>query len=99
MFQRILSLKPCVTIGYAIIKFIFKHSEFSKKGRLYDRGKASDKDLRRNIIQDIVEQGGDFVKAYLGNFAYIARKHRIKYDAVRKVWIDFFLNGNTTLSN
>ena len=37
---------------------------FSKNGRLYDRGKALDKDLRRNIIQDSVEQGVNFVTAF-----------------------------------
>ena len=88
-------------MGNTIIKFTFKHlkllAEFRKNGILYDRGKALDKDLRRNIIQYIVQQGRDFVTAFFsGNFDFIARKHRIKYDTVRKVWRDFRRNGNTT---
>ena len=88
-----------MTIGNAIIKFIIKHSEliaeFSQNDRLYDVRKALDKDLRRNISQDIVEQGGVFATA----FVYIAHRHTVKYDAVRKVWIDFGLNGNTTFES
>ena len=35
-------------------------AELSACGRLYSRGKALGEDLRRKIIQDIIEKGGDF---------------------------------------
>jgi hypothetical protein len=60
-------------------------AKFSKSGRLYDRGKSLSIDLRRNIIQDIVEQGGDFGTGYFpGNISKVALKYKVKYDTIQK---------------
>jgi hypothetical protein len=67
----------------------------SARGRLYDRGKALHIDLRRKIIQDITEKGGDFVTGFFpGSFSLIASENRVKYDTVRKIWKDLCDNGN-----
>ena len=50
-------------------------AHMSKAGRVYERGKALNDDLRRNIIQDIVEKGGDFVTVFFpGSISEIALK-------------------------
>ena len=49
-------------------------AHMSRAGRVYERGKALNEDLRRNIIQD-VEKGGDLVTGYfLGVFRKLRRK-------------------------
>ena len=56
----------------------------------------SDEDLRRNIIQHVVEKGGDLVTGYFpGNFSEIALKNRTTYKTVRKIWKQFFETGST----
>ena len=70
--------------------------ELSKCGRLYDRGKAIQADLQRKIVQDIIEESGDFVTGFFpGLFSVIADKNRVKYDTVRKIWKEFVANGHT----
>ena len=39
----------------------------TKTGRVYERGRALNNDLRRNVIQDIVENGGDFVTGFVNS--------------------------------
>ena len=36
----------------------------SRAGRVFERGKFLNEDLRRNINQDVVEKGGDLVTGY-----------------------------------
>ena len=68
----------------------------SRAGRVYERGKALNEDLRRNIIQDVVEKGGDLVTGYFpGSFTEIALKNRTTYNTVRKIWKQFFETGST----
>ena len=68
----------------------------SGAGRVYERGKALNEDLRRNIIQDVVEKGGDLVTGYFpGSFSEIALKNRTTYNTVRKIWKQFFETGST----
>ena len=56
----------------------------------------SDEDLRRNIIQHVVEKGGDLVTGYFpGNFSEIALKNRTTYNTVRKIWKQFFETVST----
>ena len=44
-------------------------AHMNRAGRVYERGKALNDDLRRNIIQDVVEKGGDLVTGYFpGSF-------------------------------
>ena len=58
----------------------------NKFGRMYERGKAISEDLKTNIIQDIVEQGGDITTGYFpASLTNVALKHRVKTDTVRKV--------------
>ena len=65
-------------------------AHMSRAGRVYDRGKALNEDLRRNIIQDVVEKGGDLVTGYFpGSFSEIALKNRTTYNTVRKIWKQF----------
>ena len=67
---------------------------FNKYGRLYERGKAIDTDLKRNIIQDIIEQGGDLATGYFpGSFMAVAQKYKVKVDTVRKIWKCFWAHG------
>ena len=63
----------------------------SRAGRVHERGKALNEDLRRNIIQDHVEEkGGDLVSGYFpGSFSEIALKNRPIYNTVRKIWKQF----------
>ncbi|XP_078382244.1 uncharacterized protein LOC144664917 [Oculina patagonica] len=73
--------------------------EFSKLGRFYDRGRALQVDLKRKIIQDIVEDGGDFVTGFFpGSFSVIAERNRVKHDTVRKIWKDLVDNGNAGIT-
>ena len=58
----------------------------TKTGRVYERGRALNNGLRRNIIQGIVENGGDFVTGFFpGNFSAIDLKNRTKYYTVKKI--------------
>ena len=41
--------------------YVSRMAHMTKTGRVYERGRTLNNDLRRNIIQDIVENGGDFV--------------------------------------
>ncbi|KAL9977766.1 hypothetical protein ACROYT_G015206 [Oculina patagonica] len=73
--------------------------EFSKLGRFYDRWRALQVDLKRKIIQDIVEDGGDFVTGFFpGSFSVIAKRNRVKYDTVRKFWKDLVHNRNAGIT-
>ena len=67
----------------------------SRVGRVYERGKALNEDLRRKIIQDVVEKGGDLVTGYFpGSFTEIALKNRTTYNTVKKIWKQFFETGS-----
>ena len=67
-----------------------------KTGRVYELGGALTNDLRRNIIQDIVESGGDFVTGFFpGNFSEIALKNTTKYNTVKKIWKQFCESDTT----
>ena len=67
-----------------------------RDGAVYERGRALNNDSRRNIIQDIVENGGDFVTGFFpGNLSVIALKNRTKYDTVKKIWKQFCESGTT----
>ena len=47
-------------------------AHMSRTGRVYERGKALNEDLGKNIIQDVVEKGGDlviFLVVFFGNCA------------------------------
>jgi len=71
-------------------------AHMTKARRVYELGKALNEDLRRNIIQDIVEKGGDFVTGFFpGSFSEIALKNRTKYDTVKKIWKQFCEFGTT----
>ena len=71
---------------------------FNKYGRLYERGKAIDTDLKRNIIQDIIKQGGDLATGYFpGSFMAVAQKYKVKVDTVRKIWKCFWHTGDTSV--
>ena len=60
-------------------------AELSACGRLYSRGKALGEDLRRKIIQDIIEKGGDFTTGFfVGSFSGIAKENRVKFDSKKK---------------
>ena len=68
----------------------------SRVGRVYECGKALNEDLRRTIIQDVVEKGGDLVTGdFPGSFSEIALKNRTTYNTVRKIWKQFFETGST----
>ena len=55
----------------------------SKRGRCYINGRPFQLDLRRKIVEDIVEDGGDFVTGFSpGNFSAIAERNRVKFDTV-----------------
>ena len=70
-------------------------NECKQKGRLYQRGKSLQNDLRSLLIDEIVNEGGDIVNGYfLGNFATIASKFRVKYDTVVKIWRQFVANND-----
>ena len=78
-------------------EFRYRHcgvamAHMSRAGRVYERGKAFKEDLRRNIIQDVVEKGGGY---FLGSFSEIALKNRTTYNTVRKIWKQFFETGST----
>ena len=71
-------------------------AHMTKTGRVYERGRALNNHLRRSIIQDIVENGGDFVTGFFpGNLSVIALKNRTKYDTVKKIWKQFCESGTT----
>ena len=61
-------------------------AELSACGRLYSWGKALGEDLRRKIIQDIIEKGGDFTTGFFeGSFSAIAKENRVKCDSKKNV--------------
>ena len=63
------------------MRFGVAMAHMSRAGRVYERGKALSEDLRRNIIQDVVEKGGDLVTGYFpGSFSEIALKNRTTYN-------------------
>ena len=74
-------------------EFRYRHcgvamAHMSRAGRVYERGKAFKEDLRRNIIQDVVEKGGDLATGYFpGSFSEIALKNRTTYNTVRKIFL------------
>ena len=65
---------------------------------MHKRGKAISEDLKTNIFQDIVEQGGDLTTGYFfGSVRNVALKHRVKTDTVREVWKCFCRMGETSI--
>ena len=77
-------------------RYVSRMAHMTKTGRVYERGRALNNALRRNIIQDIVENGDDFVTGFFpGNFSEIALQNRTKYDTVKKIWKQFFESGTT----
>ena len=70
-------------------------AELSACGRLYSRGKALGEDLRRKIIQDIIEKGGDFTTGFfVGSFSAISKENRVKCDTVKTIWKNLCENGD-----
>ena len=56
-------------------------------------------DLRRKIVEDIVEDGGDFVTGFFpGTFSEIAERNRVKFDTVRKIWKEVEEKGDTGIT-
>ena len=45
--------------------YVSRMAHMTKTGRVYERGRALNNDLRRSIIQDTVENGGDFVTGFM----------------------------------
>ena len=71
----------------------------SKRGRCYINGKPLQLDLRRKIVEDIVEDGGDFVTGFFpGNFSAIAERNRVKFDTVQKIWKEVVEKGDTRIT-
>lgn len=67
----------------------------SQTGRSYQKGKSLQNDIRSLIIDAIVEEGGDIATGFFpGNLANVARKFKLKYNTVAKVWRQFIENGN-----
>ena len=59
----------------------------NEASRCYINGRPLQIDLRRKIVEDIVEYGGDFVTGFFpGNFSAIAERNRVKFDTVPKIW-------------
>lgn len=59
----------------------------SKNGRTYEKGKALTTDLRSNIIDTIVQEGGDPCTGFfVGNYAAIGRKYNISGQTVKNIW-------------
>ena len=58
----------------------------TKTERVYERGRALNNDLRRDIFRDIVENGGEFVTGFFpGNFSEVALRNRTKHETVKKI--------------
>ena len=55
--------------------------------------------MRRRIVEDIVEDGGDFVTGFFpGNFSAIAERNRVKFDTVRKIWKEVVEKGDAGIT-
>ena len=62
--------------------YVSRLAHMTKMRRVYEHRRALTCGLRRHIIQDIVESGGDFLTGFFpGNFSEIALKNRtnVKY--------------------
>ena len=81
--NALVKVSDCIIIFVEELSwYVSRMAHMTKTGRVYERGRAFNNDLRRNIIQDIVENGGDFVTGFFpGNLPEIALKNRTKYDS------------------
>lgn len=71
-------------------------AHMSRAGRVNKRGKVLNEDLRRNIIQNVVEKGGDLVTGYFpGSFSEIAQKNRTTCNTAKKTLKQFCETGST----
>ena len=67
-------------------------AHMTKTGRVYERGRTLNNDLRRNIIQDIVENGGDFVTVIFPKLLWKIEKNTTR---LKKIWKEFCESGTT----
>ena len=52
-------MSGCIaTFVEELSRHVSRMARMTKTGRVYERGRALNNDLRRNIIRDIVENGG-----------------------------------------
>ena len=67
----------------------------SKMGRTFFPVMALSDDLRRGIIDEIVQNGGDYTSGYfMGNFSEVGRKFSISRKTVKNIWVNFCESGN-----
>ena len=64
--------------------------KFSKCGRTYESGKALSLDLRRNVIDKILEEGGNRISRHIpAGYTMIASHFKIAPNTVKKIWTRF----------
>ena len=62
----------------------------TKTGRSYIPGTALSEDIRRGIIDTIVQNGGDHVSGFFGgNYSDVARKFNVSRQSAKNVWRKF----------
>ena len=67
--------------------------KFSKCGRTYESGKALSLDLRRNVIDKILEEGGNRISRHIPTgYTKIASHFKIAQTPLRKFGRDFVNN-------
>ena len=93
--NALVKVSDCIIIFVEKLSwYVSRMAHMTKTGRVYERRRALNNDLRRNIIQDIVENGGDFVTGFFpSNLSEIALKNRTKYDMVKKICKQFCGSG------
>ena len=98
MFSNaLMKVSGCITIFVEELNWnVSRMAHMTRTGRVYKRGRTLNNDLRQNIIQDIVDNGGEFVTGFSpDNFSEIPLKNRTKYDMVKKIWAQFCESGTT----
>ncbi|XP_077992222.1 uncharacterized protein LOC144446350 [Glandiceps talaboti] len=73
-------------------------SKISAHGRRYDVGKATGKDLRSLVVQEIEERGGLRAMAISprGVFIQVAKKYRLHHTTVKNIWLKWCQYGTVT---
>ena len=68
--NALVKMSGCITTFVEELSwYVSRMAHMRKTGRVYERRRALNNDIRRSIIQDIVENGADFVIGFVpGNF-------------------------------
>lgn len=66
-------------------------------GRYYERGKCLNKDMKGDIVDYILTNGGDSTTGYFpGNWTEVGKSYKVQGKTVKDIWEHFVTNGSVS---